>query len=285
MATFLQRTNPNGFTLKYRKYKQLRSDIWGNLALLNKKNSFFKIMRRYAEIQLRKRIQVFKQKKKRYFKTLFRMNKPRFRFEYNVKAKREPVLKKALNFRSSLRVLRKKLNMFYGFRLRAKPLRKLFSKVNRIIPSQSMLLKNNGYVLPVRSKKVDLEARIDVILYRLNFIHSVYEGRRFIRGKLAFILKPSSDSRRFFNYYTAKKYFHKVPLFHFISLRYDLALLRKYRLINLILASKLLSYPPDYLMVDYRTMIGLRHIPIVINRVRYPFQGTLAYFIGLAIYY
>ena len=38
-------------------------------------------------------------------------------------------------------------------------------------------------------------------------------------------------------------------------------------------------------MVDYRTMIGLRHMPIQAQRVRYPFQGTLAYFIGLAIYY
>jgi hypothetical protein len=285
MTVFIQHTNPNGFTPRYRKYKQLRSDIWGYLAYANKKNDFYKIMRRYAEVQLRKRIRVFKTKKKRYFQRLFRMNKPRFRFEYSVKARREPELKKPLNFRSSLRVLRKKLVMFYNFRLRGKPLRKLFSKANRFVQRRTIFKQGNRYLDPVLSHKNDLEARIDVLLYRLNFIQTVYEGRRFIQGKLAFILKPSTDSGKFFHYYTAKKYFHKVPLFHFISLRYDLAIILKYKLINMILANKLLSYPPDYLMVDYRTMIGLRHIPAIPIRVRYPFQGTLAYFIGLAMYY
>jgi len=132
------------------------------------------------------------------------------------------------------------------------------------------------------------EARIDVILYRLNFIPSIYDGRRIIKTKKAFVLGPCKRKRiyrKFFSFFTLKKHYYKVPLFHFVSLRYDLSLLRKITLKNLVFAAKLLSYPPDYFMVSYKTMIGLRVTNPPLHKVRYPFFGTLAYFIGTALYF
>jgi len=277
-------TNPNSFRPRYRKYKQIRSDIWGNLAFLNKKNSFFTIMRRYAYLNLRQRIFRFRKKKAKRLRRAFKFYGTRRFFEFSIKKKKHIEIKQKPKVRYSLRLLRKKLILFYGFRLRRKPLRKLFQRANRGKIGRTFL-ETHRFRNPVPAKRVDLEARIDVLLYRLNFIHSVYEGRRFIREKRAFVMKPSPKGPKFFLYYTIRKYFHKVPYFHFITLRYDLALLRKCRLLNMIYAAKLLAYPPDYLMVDYRTMIGLRHMPILARRVRYPFQGTLAFFLGLAIYF
>jgi len=133
-----------------------------------------------------------------------------------------------------------------------------------------------------------LESRIDVILYRLNFISSIYEGRRFIQTKKAFVLSPCTRNRiyrKFFIFSQLKKHYYKVPLFHFVSLRYDLALYRKVILKNLVYAAKLLSYPPNYFMVTYKTMIGLRLANPPVQKVRYPFHGSLAYFIGTALYF
>lgn len=39
MVKYIQTTNRNSFTSKVKKYKKLRNDIWGRLAIRNKKNS------------------------------------------------------------------------------------------------------------------------------------------------------------------------------------------------------------------------------------------------------
>jgi ribosomal protein S4 len=298
MVSFIQKTNRNSFTLRYKKYKKFRSDIWGNLAFVNKKNALTTQMRKFAEEDLRKRLRQYPNKKKREIFQRFGLNKGFLRsFEYSVKLKAQAKRKKPLTMRGLMMILRKKLNTFYYCRLKRKSLRKLFSKKNikkHRLYNTPIYQTNNAsekFLTPSLTKGSVgsiLESRIDVILYRLNFIQSIYEGRSFVKTKKAFVLAPCKNSkiyRKFFSFITLKKHYYKVPLFHFVSLRYDLSLLRKVVLINLINASKLLAYPPDYLMVNYKTMIGLRHTNPPVNRIRYPFHGTLAYFIGTAIYF
>lgn len=244
MPAFAQATNPNSFVLRYKRFKYFRSDIWGSLAFHNKKNAFYKVMRRHAQMQLQSRIRFMQRKKKRFIRRAFRTRYTRKSFEYDVTTRPKTSLKKPLKFRSSLQVLRKKLLIFYGFRLRRKPMRKIFAKVNISVGRRKiMVLQNNRFVKPIPKRNIanDLESRIDIMLYRANFIQTPYEGRRFIREKKAFVLEPAKHKDRFFRYYYLKECYHKVPLFHFVTLRYDLALRRKMTLIHLLWAGQLES--------------------------------------------
>jgi len=65
MVTYIQKTNRNSFTLKYKKYKRLRSDLWGHIAYVNKQNAFTTQMKRFAEQDLRNRMRHFPKRKKR----------------------------------------------------------------------------------------------------------------------------------------------------------------------------------------------------------------------------
>jgi hypothetical protein len=280
----IKRTNPASFTPRYWTYRKLRNDIWGNLAYLNKKNSFFRLMKKYALVQLKRRIRKLRYKKRIYILKAFRIRKHHRTADYSVTKKKPMRLKKPLKFRASLQVLRLKLLAFYGFKLRRKPMRKLFVSINKGVGKNSISRPNAPFASGRRQIN-SVETRVDVMLYRAGFTTNVYEGRRFIREKKAFVMEPATHKGRFFHYYNLKSYYHKVPLFNFITLRYDLALRRKITLRHMIWARKLICYPPHYLLVDYRTMIGLRHIDPSTNMVRYPFPGTLAYFVGLAIYF
>lgn len=293
MPSYILKTNRNSFTLRHKKYKRYRSDIWGYIAMQNRKNKFTEQMREFAERDLRSRLRRTSKKRRKILFKRFRL----FRnyhgtFQYAVNVKPRPKSKKPLTMRGSLRLLGKKLKAFYYFRLRRKSLRKLFKYRNlqkaRIVTLSVQNKRFFGISAGRSAIGAEVESRIDVILYRLNFISTIYDGRRFIKTKRAFVMGPCKrkrNYRKFFTFFMLKKHFHKVPLFHFVSLRYDLLLFRKVVLKHLVFAQKLLSYPPNYLMVNYKTMIGLRHINPPMKKVRYPFRGSLAHFIGAALYY
>jgi len=295
MPTYIQRTNRNSFTLRYKKYKRLRSDIWGRLAFINKNNTFMTQMREYAEGDLRRAIKCRPINKRKVLYRRFQLARKLDRnFEYSITIKPRAKRNKRLTFRGSLILIRKKFTAFYGLRYKQKSLRKIFAKVGRkhYTSRNRILITSTPRFIPTFPSAglggSMLESRIDVILYRLNFIQYIYEGRRFLREKKAFVLGPckrKSIYRKFFSFFTLKEHYHKVPLFYFVSLRYDLSLLRKVLLCNLIYARKLMFYPPKYLLVNYKTMIGLRHVTPRIGQIRYPFPGTLSRFLGLAVYF
>jgi ribosomal protein S4 len=282
----LTRTNPNAFHPKYRTYKKLRNDIWGTLAFLNKKNKFYRTMKLQAYVQLKKRIRRLKLNRRKRIYKAFRTRKPTPQ-QFSIRGKAQIKLKKPLNFRSSLQILRKKMLAFYGFRLRRKPQRKLFAHTNKATKKTQMMLFQNRFIFPSISKKAPnaFESRFDVVLYRSNMVRTIPSAKRIIKEKMCFIMEPAIRRKKFFRYFSVKKHFQKIPLFHFTSLRYDLALRRKSTLLHLIRARKLLAYPPNYLMVNFNSMIALRIREPSPQLVRYPFPGTLAYFLGLAIYF
>jgi len=87
MVSYIQATNRNSFTLRFKKYKRLRKDIWGRLALHNKKNYITALIRTYAERDLHHRIRQLPRRKK--FRILRKFNfKTRFhQFRYQLKEK------------------------------------------------------------------------------------------------------------------------------------------------------------------------------------------------------
>jgi ribosomal protein S4 len=297
MVTFIQKTNRNSFTLKYKKYKRLRSDVWGHIAFVNKQNAFTTQMMRFAEQEFKNRIRTYTKRKKKQIYRSFGLTRGFYKpFEYSVTTKAGPKQPKKLTLRGATLILRKKIKAFYYLRLRRKSLRKLFKrKLSKAclfnIPTKQSTVTPYKFIasdIAKGSTGATLESRIDVVLYRLNFISSIYDGRRLIRTKGAFVLGPCTRKRsyrKFFKFFLLRKNYYKVPLFYFVSLRYDLTLYRKMILLNLLHAAKLVSYPPSYFMVSYKTMIGLRLTNPPVHRVRYPFYGTLAFFIGTALYF
>jgi len=275
MTTYIQKTNKNSFTLRYKKYKKLGSDLWGRIAFVNKKNEFTTHMKGLAERDLRKRIRYIGNRKKQAIRTRFGLRRKRYFFEYSVIEKPKKFRRTQWTRRSELRNMSKKIRHFYSLRLTRKSLRKLAYR-RRFRKSHSKAVTSSF-----------LETRFDVMLYRLNFISSIYEGRRIIRTKKAFVLGPSNktSNNKFFSTSTMRKAYHQIPIFYFVTLSYHLALHRKIYLKNVIYAWKLLAYPPSYLLASYKTMIGLRLNNPSTNKIRYPFKGSLAYFIGAALYY
>jgi hypothetical protein len=180
MVTYIQKTNRNSFTLRYKKYKRYRSDLWGRIAFANKNNSFTTQMKKYAYQDLKNLTRTMsKRKRRRVFRT-FGLTKGFYEpFEYSVTSKPEPKQRKRLSSRSELIMLRKKVSAYYYLRLKRKSLRKLFKRrmLQRLYntPLESKTIHPTKFLTSAYihgSTGSTLEARFDVILYRLNLIQS-----------------------------------------------------------------------------------------------------------------
>jgi ribosomal protein S4 len=309
MVQYLQKTNRNSFTLRNRKLRRLRGDIWGRLAIAGKNDAISRYLMRLGHTELRRMSKAFSREAKRRVYRNFGIPGFMQTFEYSVKVKAEPKPPQRLKARANYFLIRKRLLAYYSMRLRRKSIRKVFKQkrgpsqkklsfVTRYIPkynpSNSLSGRYIYYDYVNKPLAISLESRIDVILHRLNFSDCIYAGRHLIRTKRVFVMGPSRHAReskhkinrKFFYCTRPKKHYHKVPLFHFVTLTRDLTLRRKLYLKHMIYSWKLISYPPDYLMVDYGTMIGLRHRNPGISEIRYPFRGGyLSSFLGAALWF
>jgi ribosomal protein S4 len=256
-------------------------------------------MKNFAEQSLKNQLRHHSHKKtQQVFNTLGLVKGFYKPFEYSVSNKKEPELRhRKRKFRVSTLMLRRKIKLFYHLKHTRSALRKLFKRQT----IKKSVLSNNSYHAHIKQSKkfysadvlrgsigAMLESRFDVVLFRLNLISSIYEGRTIILTKSAFVVKPDTRKRiyrKFFTFFLLKKPHYKVPLFYLVSLKYNLSLLRKTVLLNLLYAQKLISYPPNYLLCNYKTMLGLRHINPPVSKIYYPFYGTLAFFLGTALYF
>ena len=62
------------------------------------------------------------------------------------------------------------------------------------------------------------EARIDVILYRLNFIRALFQGQIFVKKKFVYCMRPmdtKNQKNKFFSFYHLKSIF--IKYLYFIS--------------------------------------------------------------------
>ncbi len=299
--SYIHIQNRNTFTLRYKKYKRLQADIWGNIWRFGKSNKFTRIMAEYAKSDIRRKVYDLVSSRRYAHHKLYKDLQLRRKwniFHWTILDKPKPKRNRPVQEARSLFYYNKRLTLFYFCRQRRTALRKLYRlkrAPRRNLGYNLYFPKNaNNSIRIVRSSEgienigTKLEARIDLLLYRLNFISTVFEGRRFIREKRAFVLRPCERKRsyrKFFTYYKLYRYFHKVPLYHFITLRYDMALKRKMILMHMLKSKRWLAYPPNYLMVNYRTLMGFRIFPPKLTQIRYPFPGNFALFMGLARYY
>jgi len=267
---------------------------------LNRKNYFTTEMLRFAKRNLRYKLRFLSKRKRVRILKRFSGASYRFRpFNYTLTAKAELKRKKQPRYSGRLRLLVRKYKLFYHLKLRDKSLRKIFRKkptTNKFgfVFSDPSHTGRFQVTSGVELNPLKIETRLDVLLLRLNLIQYLWDARQIIREKKAFVISPrhhpikkpiSLHRKKLFTFRTLYKYFHHVPLFTFITLRTDLALYRRILIRHLVISHKLLVLPPDHLLMDHSSMVGLRIRNPKANRVRYFWPGSLVFFIGSALYY
>ncbi len=293
--------NPRSYRPKMRVYRYFRADVWGRVGYANKINNLTNTLSDYTKYELNESLKfIRKRKKKKLRRSLGLFHRYKIMNPFTLKKLYKYTKIKKLNTYSRIKMLYKRLKAFYFFKLKRKPARKFFR--SKVLKPQA---KNNPYeiptfmaghnnsgrwratIFPAKTKAVVIEGRHDVILYRLNFASNLLVARKLITNKHAFIMRPCGRKkkyRKFFEFYRLRKYYFKLPLFHFTTLRYDLCLKLKLLLEIKIRSKKILSYPPSYLMMDHITMVALRHRNPDNLNIRYPFSGTLGMFLSTLRY-
>lgn len=276
MIAYIQQTNRNSFTRRYKKYKLLRCDIWGRIALLNKKNyvtSYLKyhanqdVLSRTQQLTRRRRIQVSQ--------NLGIIHNPNA-FYYNVAIKATPPKGKMKLHNAMVRLIHKRILLFYSLRFKSKSLRKRMRTHSTI----------SGYA-GINRDKAYLEGRADVLLYRCNLGDSIRGCRRLIKYGHVFMLGPKApNDTRFFSCQKIKKSEFQLPIFYMIRLCPAYSLIRKRLIYNYLLArNKFISLPPKWIMPQYGPMLFLLLFLPKVSHVKYLFKGTLATFLGTALYF
>jgi ribosomal protein S4 len=274
MIAFIQKSNRNAFTLRYRKYKNLRYDWGGRIALANKRNKITNYLKYFAFKDTMRRIKFLPKLKQNQIKRTFKLlkyRKPKLFTSDNSKYKigkktgrqKDPFLKR----RSAIKNLKHTFRFFYGLSFRKKSFRKFMSMKKR---------------QPITA----LELRIDTILYRCNFFQSISESRRFlscirilkkkfINKKINFVcqrirLKPNSQ----------------ISTFQMILMTPNLAIKRRSILLNNILSgNKLHNCRYSHFLINFKLLaIIMIRYPLA-AKIKYPFCNVpLTKFLGVAKY-
>lgn len=134
--------------------------------------------------------------------------------------------------------------------------------------------RNNKYYSKVRiidSFLSILEHRLDMFLYRCNFVKSIFHARHLIlHNKVIVNLKTVS-----FCSYQLRK-------FDVVSLNYNVIFFMKSELKKKLSVKLVLSYFPRYLLVSYKLMCGFFIKNPTLNSIPFPFKINLRRWLGLA---
>jgi hypothetical protein len=272
MIAFIQKSNRNAFTLRYRKYKNLRFDWGGRVALANKKNKLTNYLKFFAFKDTMRRIKILpwiKQKQIKRSLKLLKYRKPQLftsvNTKYNIGKKTGRHKDTFLKRRSAIKNLKHTFRFFYGLSFRKKSFRKFMSMKKR---------------QPITT----LELRIDTILYRCNFFQSISEARRFL--STIRLLKKSKKKINFVCQRIRFKPHSQIAPFQMILMAPHLAVKRRAVLLNQILSgNKLHNCRYSHFLINFKLLaIIMIRYPIATN-IKYPFYTIpLTKFLGVAKY-
>ena len=273
MVTFIQTTNRNAFTLRYRKYKNLRYDLWGRMALANKRNKITNYLKYFAIKDTNFRLKFLPRLKQKLIRRAFhshkkrKFNKKRRPFRYKHKSllgkktgrQKSPLLKR----RSAIKNLKHTFRFFYGLTFRNKSFRK-FIKIKKSNPV------------------VSLEKRIDTLLYRSNFFQTIAESRRFLY-KVRILKKKGKNFSCRRNHLRPHT---QIAPFEMVLMTPSLTLKRKNVLFNYILSgNKLHNSRYSYFMINFKLLVIMMIRNPLASEIKYPFCNIpLTKFLGVAKY-
>ncbi len=294
-----------GITFLHKFYKRYEVDLWGRIGLSHNKKIIKYLEKIYEEKENYLSYQNRFKRKSKYFesnlnnkfdlkkneKMIFKSNllyipsnkKKRFRkFVYRIDINEPKRKRLKTTFSRELFILNKKLRSFYGnikrFQLRKYALNKTYNfklKIKRGFNYNKILnyisKKKNIKVSAINSFLSLLEHRLDIFLYRCNFVQTIYEARNYIKYKKILVN----------NKYICSCSYH-INNFDFIKLDKINELLIFKNLKKKIKICRLLSYVPSYIIVDYSLMISSIIKNPTYNLVPFPFSIDLKKWLGLA---
>jgi ribosomal protein S4 len=273
MVSYIQTTNRNSFTLRYKKYKRLRNDVWGRLALRNKKNNVTALIRLYAQRELNKRIRHLIKSKKRRIRKKLKIRYKMTQFQYSIQEKPKVRPGRPYGYRVTFKFLLKTLRFFYNLNKTRSSLRKLFSPIHRSVSK--------------RYNKMSLERRADVLFYRANFVDTVRQARLFIKKKQLFYLIPNHKKKNaFVTQKIIAKPYTQIPLFAFFKPSPLLAYKRKQTLHHALKSrNKFFAIAPKWILFDYKLMLALLIKNPINVKYHFPYSKTVTSFVGAARYF
>jgi len=256
----------------HKKYRTYRSDIWGRLAVKQKYNFMTKLICSFAQIGLRKRSRkLLPQTRKavlRKFRSTKQLNRMRFTYKLNTiaghKRKRTP------SRRGILLKMRRQISLFYGGgRIRKKTFRR-YSKFGIYRWPQ---IRNETYYPELNRNLYRnigtfaslVESRLDVLLFRSNFVDTIYQARQYIFHRKCRveghtrITHPAFLVKNYQQFGVCKNYAKKLK-------KSLLTRIRQHSVICI----------PSYLHVNFSILIAFKIEDPITNTISYPFAEAPA---------
>jgi hypothetical protein len=273
MVSFIQTTNRNSFTLRFKKYKRLRNDVWGRLALRNKKNHVTALIKLYAQRELNSRIRSLPRRKKRRIRRKLKIRSKITQFQYTIQEKPKVKLERPYRSRVSLRFLGKTLRFFYYLNKTKSSLRKLFKSVHRSVGKRY----SNSFI----------ERRADVLFYRSHFAETIRQARLFIKRKQLFSLIPNHTKKsQFVSQKIIPKPYTQIPLFTFFKSSPILAYKSKQSVLHALKSgNKLFCIAPNWIFFDYKLMVAILIKNPINVKYHFPYSKNINTFRGAFRYF
>jgi ribosomal protein S4 len=260
----------------YKKYRRYRCDLWSKIASKRKNNFITNKLYSFAYGDLRRRLRTVSDRTKKITRHFFRRTwtfngNPNQMYRVNVPTTQRR--KKFNPFSGVILKLRRKLSLFYGGgRIRIQTFRR-YGRFAREKRSRQLILlnKNNNFLFhDKQSYATIMESRLDVLLFRTNFVDSIYIARHYIFHRKCKVQEYPRISHPSFLVKNYQRFFLKGTC---------AKTMRK----NLLQRMKkgFFIAPPAYLYVNYGLMIAFRIEDPVTTRVSFSFTeypGALAQF-------
>jgi ribosomal protein S4 len=291
----------------FKFYKRYEVDLWGKIGFKHnnristflkkieneKRNNIFYLKRKikkkfinFDDINYQKNFKhVFYLKNRKKKNVLIKsvpFKKKFIKFVYRIDQNEPKRKRKKTTLARDLFIMNRKLRSFYGnikrLQLRRYARNKIYKlqfklirgfNLNKVLNYKNKNIFNK--VLAINSFLSLIEHRLDIILYRSNFVSTIYQARHLIKYKKIFI---NNILATFCNF--------QVKNFDIISLSINIELnffkYLKFKLKN----KKILNYPPSYIYVNYNLMKSCIIKNPNYNIIPFPFSIDLKKWLGLA---
>jgi len=166
----------------HKKYRTYKNDIWARLAVKQRDNFITNLICSYAQIGLRKRSRKLLPKSRKAvlkkFKTTTPLSRTRFAYQINTKASQKR--RRTFSRRGALLKMRRQISLFYGGgRIRQKTFRR-YGRMP-VEKKREILTHLNKYEYHSYNTYASIvESRLDVLLFRSNFVDTIYQARQYI---------------------------------------------------------------------------------------------------------
>jgi ribosomal protein S4 len=179
-------------------------------------------------------------------------------FFYRTTNKAPSRRKRGLSFRGLLLRNRRQISLYYGGgRIR----KKTFRRYGKMLKADHKKRKVFGLAAGYNSFSSIIESRIDVLLFRANFVDTIYQARHFVFHRKVRVRGRKVITNPGF----------LVKTYELFMLRDDYWRKMRMKLLNNIMEKRIIGFP-SYLYINFAVMIAFKLEDPFASTIRYPFS-------------